>query len=163
MSIFFRRGKSNATFILTMAGAAPTVAELAAGTDLSKAITAISGFDTTLNRVNTPIMDYSQEAQTEGPQQFSDASMTLIEDDGTAAQDSTARTAAYAAMAEGTSGYMILAPRKRGTPAAADKVEIWPVKVGARNRDWSLEGQPARYTVQFAITGSPVKDATVLA
>jgi hypothetical protein len=163
--MFFRRGKSSARLVLTCADpAAPTVAELDAGTDLSKAVAAIAGFETTLNRINQPVMAYAEELQIDGPQTFADASMTLLEDDGTGADgDSTARQAAYTALDEGSAGFMVLAPSKAGALIAADDVELWPYKVGARNRGWSLDAEAARYTVQFAITGSPQKDATVTA
>lgn len=163
--MFFRRGKSSARLVLTIANkAAPTAAELTAGTDLSKAVAAIAGFETTLNRINQPVMAYSEELQIDGPQTFADASMTLLEDDDTGVDgDSVARVAAYTALDEGTSGYIVLAPKKAGALVATDDCEVWPIRVGARNRGWGLETEAARYVVQFAITGPPEKDAVVAA
>lgn len=163
--MFFRRGKSSARLVLTIANkAAPTVAELTAGTDLSKAVAAIGGFETTLNRINQPVMAYAEELQIDGPQTFADASMTLLEDDGTGADaDSVAREAAYVALDEQTTGYIVLAPKKAGALVALDDCEVWPIRVGARNRGWGLETEASRYVVQFAITGAPEKDAVVSA
>lgn len=163
--MFFRRGKSSAILCPTVAGfddAEITVAELTAGVNLSKAVTAIAGFETTLNRINTPVMAYAEELQSDGPQTFADASMTLVEDDGTGTDgDSVARKAAYIALDEQATGIMALAPKKAGALIAGDDVELWPVRVGARNRGWGLETETARYVAQFAVTGSPQKDALV--
>lgn len=162
--MFFRRGKSSARVVLVCANpAAPTAAELAAGTDLSAAVAAIGGFETALNRINQPVMKYAEELQIDGPQTFADASMTLLEDDGTGADaDSTARQDAYLALDEQSTGWMALAPKKGGTLIAGDDVEMWPFRVGARNRGWGLETEASRYVVQFAITGKPEKDAVVV-
>lgn len=163
--MFFRRGKSSAVFVPLVADttlATVSLAELAAGTNLSKAVASIAGFETTLNRINQPVMAYAEELQIDGPQTFADASMTLLEDDGTGADgDSTARQDAYDALEEQSTGYIVLAPRKAGALIAADLIEVWPVRVGARNRGWGLETEAARYVAQFAITGPPNKDAVV--
>ena len=161
--LFFRRGKSGAIFCPTIADkAAPTVAEITAGTPIGRAVATITGFETSLNRINQPVMAYAEELQVDGPQTFTDASMVLLEDDGTGSDDdSTERTAAYTALVEGASGYIVLVPKSAAAPAAATKVEVWPVKVGARNRSWSLDTETARYSVQYAIAGSPEKDAVV--
>lgn len=165
--MFFRRGKSSAYLVPTVASATKsqvTLAELAAGTNLSKAVAAIAGFETALNRINQPVMAYPEELQIDGPQTFADASMTLLEDDGTGSDaDSTARVAAYTALAEQSTGFIVFSPTKSGALIAADKIEVWPVRVGARNRGWGLETEAARYVVQFAITGAPNKNATVAA
>lgn len=162
--MFFRRGRSGAIFVATIANkAAPTVAELNAGTQLSKAVATINGFETALNRINQGVMAYSEELQIDGPQTFADASIVFIEDDGTGSDgDSTARVAARTSQAEGATGHIVLSPTKTGTLTAADKCEVWPVKIGAVNRSWSLDNEPARYTSQYAITGTPSKAAVVV-
>lgn len=159
---FFRRGKSGAWLVLTIADpSAPTATEIAAGTKLSQALTAIAGFETTLNRVNTPVMAYQTELQTDGPRTFGDASMTLMEDDGSGTDsDSVARAAAYTALAEGTTAYIVFTPKTTAATTAA-KAEVWPIKIGAKNRSWSLDVETARYTVQLAITGSEHKDVAI--
>lgn len=161
--LFFRRGKSGAIFVPTIGNkAAPTVAEIGAGTQVSKAVAAINGFETTLNRINQGVMAYSEELQIDGPQTFADASMVLLEDDGTGSDgDSTARVAARTALVEGATGYMVLSPTKTGALVAADKCEVWPIKIGAVNRSWALETEVARYTAQYAITATPAKAAVV--
>lgn len=161
--LFFRRGKSGAIFVPTIADkAAPTVSEITAGTAIGRAVATITGFETSLNRINQAVMAYSQELQVDGPQTFTDASMVLLEDDGTGSDaDSVERTAAYTALVEGASGYIVLVPKTAAAPTSTTKVEVWPVKIGARNRSWSLDTETARYSVQFAISGAPNKAAVV--
>lgn len=160
--MFFRRGKSGCIVCPTVADlAAPTVAELAAGTPIGRAVNTISGFETSLNRINTAVMAHAQELQTDGPQTFADASMVLIEDDGTGSDDdSVERQDAYDALIDGTTAVLVFIP-KATSATTGTEVETWPVKVGARNRSWSLDAETARYTAQFAITGAPEKAAVV--
>jgi hypothetical protein len=164
MAIFFRRGKSAAIFALTVASpAAPTVAEITAGTDLSKAIAQLAGFETNPNIINQAVMAYDTEIQISGPRQSPGPSMTLIEGDGVSGGDETSYAAALTALAEGTSGYLILSPRKASPLTATTKCEVWPVTVGAVNRDWSLDAQAARYTVNLVMSSQPTKNAVVAA
>lgn len=162
--LFFRRGRSASHFCPTLADPnAPKLAtEITAGTELSAAVAAIAGFETTLNRINQPVQKYAQEVQVDGPQQFQDASMTLLENDGSGVDaDSVARDEAYAVLEEGATGYLVLHPTKAAGFTVGDEVEVWPVKVGARNRSWAMETETARYVVQYAITGPPIKDAVI--
>lgn len=163
MAVYFRRGQSYAAWVPTIAStsAGPTTSELAAGTELTKAITALAGFETSLNRINTPLMAYKEELQGDGPQTLGDATITIIDDDGVSSADSTARASARTALAEAAVGYVVIAPSKTGTPIATDKVDVWPAKVGARNRDLSLDANLARSIVQIAITATPRKDVAV--
>ncbi len=164
MGMFFRRGTSGARFVPTIAVlGAPTVAEIAAGTDLGPALAAIEGFDTTLNRINQPLLKYKQEVQIDGPQTFGDAKLTLIEDDGTGATgDDLARKTIFTALAEQATGFIVLAPAKQ-TFVATDKVEVWPVRIGSKNRSFSLDAEPARYVCELAISGAQDKAAIIAA
>lgn len=158
---FFRRGKSSALFVPTISNtSAPTQAEITAGTDLSKAVTAIENFDTSTARIAQAVLAYVQNLQIDGEQTFGDAALTILEDDGTAGGDSTVYAAANTALAELATGYIILA--SNGT-AATKKVEVWPVKVLTKNRQWSLDNEMAKKVVQLAVTAIPVKDATAAA
>jgi len=158
---YFRRGKSKALFVPTIASqAAPTTAELTAGTDLSKAVTAIENFDTSTAKISQAVLAYVQNLQENGEQTFGDASMTLLEDDGAAGGDSAFYAAAYTALAENATGYIVLAP---GAITAGKKVEVWPVTIGANNRQWTLDNEMAKYQVAFAVTTPPTKNAIVAA
>jgi hypothetical protein len=88
--------------------------------------------------------------------------MTFFDDDGTGSDtNSVARQAVDAAMVEQVDGFMVNLPQKKGAAAAADAAIVFPAKLGARNVDYSLDARSARYICQFAVTGTPVKDAVV--
>lgn len=163
MSLFFRRGQSAAFWVPSIASttAGPTAAEVTAGTDLSQAITAMVGFTTTLNRINTPVMSQKEETQTDGPQTLGDATITLLDDDGVSSSGSTARVAAHTALAEAAAGYVVVSPQKVGPLVATDKVWVFPAKVGAVNPDLSTDAKLATTEVQIAITASPRKNVAV--
>jgi hypothetical protein len=162
MSVYFRRGQSAAFFVPTIASttAGPTAAELSAGVDVTKAVTALGGFETSLNRINTPLMSQKEELQVDGPQTLGDGTITLVDDDGTTSADSTARVAARTALAEGTSGYIVVAPSKLA-PTTGDKVDVWPCKVGALNRNLGLDAALATSVAQLAFTAQPRKEKAI--
>ncbi len=162
--VFFRRGKASAWFVASLASeTAPSAATVNAGTHLSAAVADIAGFATELNRVEVPVLKYAVAPQVDGPQTLGDATLTLIEDDGTGSdQDSLDRNAAFVALAEQVTGYIVLFPTTQ-VPASGAKCEVWPIRVGARNRSWSLDVEGARYTAQLAITGNPTKNAVCAA
>lgn len=158
---YFRRGVSTAVFVTTIASpAAPTQAEITAGTPLTKAVTAISNFTTSVTRISQPVLAYAVTPEINGSQTFGSAQLTLLEDNGTSDTDSAVLIAAYTALADGASGYIVLAP---GGTAATKKVEVWPVQVGANNRQWSTGDDMAQYTVDFAVTNPPTKNAVMAA
>ena len=164
MGMFFRRGTTGVLFVPTIVDiSSPTAAELAAGTDLGAAMAAMEGFETSLNRINQPLLKYKQEVQIDGPQQFGDAKITLIEDDGTGATgDDLERKTIYTALAEQATGFIVINPAANSFVAAA-KVEVWPIRIGSKNRSFSLDAEPARYVCELAITGAQDKNAVVAA
>lgn len=164
MGMFFRRGTSGVRFVPTIAVlGSPTAAELTAGTDLGPALASIEGFETSLNRINQPLLKYRVEVQIDGPQQFGDAKLTLIEDDGTGASgDDLARKTIYTVLGEQVTGFIVINPTANVFTAAA-KVEVWPVRIGSKNRSFSLDAEPARYVCELAITGAQDKAAVVAA
>lgn len=157
--LFFRRGKSSWWYVAALTNyLTPTATAINGGTLLDKAIADLSGWDTQLNRINEPWWDSNVDIQTDGPQQLGDASFTFFDDDGTGSDaNSVARQAVDTLMVEGLAGFIVNAPKKKGTVVAADKVNVWPVKLGARNTDYSLDVRSARYICQFAVTGTPAK------
>lgn len=163
-ALYFRRGKSNAWFLPTVAGAAgPTLAEITAGTELGAAIAGMQGWETSLNRIQQAVLKYATDYQVDGPQQFGDAQMTFLDDDGVGSDtDSTARQAVSTVMVEQGTGFVCLSPKVLA-PIAATKVHLFPVKIGARNDTFSLDNEPARYVCDFAITGAARKNVAVLA
>ena len=247
MGMFFRRGTTGVRFVPTIVNiASPTAAEITAGTDLGPALAAMEGFETKLNRINQPLLKYKQEVQIDGPQQFGDAKLTLIEDDGTGATgDDLARKNIYIALPEQATGFIVINPVAQtfvatgaslgtvtvaittgvltvsavetlavgdavqlgtmtgGAPLVAGttyyvqsvptsttltlsatpggvaiattsagsstsivkltgaKVEVWPIRIGSKNRDFSLGTEPGRYIAELAISGAQEKNAVV--
>lgn len=161
MSLFMRRGKSATYFVPTIANtAAPTVAEITAGVDLSAAVAALNGFETSQNRINQVVQKYRSEQQIAGPEQFPDVSIVLVEDDGTGSDaDSVARQAAQAAVVEDATGYVVLL-RSSSTPIAAGKCDVYTVSTGAVNPSYSLDAEPARYTANYFV-GAYKKNAVI--
>lgn len=164
MGMFFRRGTTGVRWVPTIVNiASPTVAEIAAGVDLGPALASMEGFETQLNRINQALLKYKQEVQIDGPQQFGDAKITLIEDDGTGATgDDLARKTIYTALVEQATGFIVINPTAQTFPAAA-KVECWPARIGSKNRSFSLDAEPARYVAELAISGAQEKNAVVAA
>lgn len=158
MALFLRRGKSAAYFCTTLPASAVNVI---AGTDLSKAISALNGFETSVNNINQAVMAYRNDVQIAGVTQQQDASIEILEDDGVSDSDSTARAAADTALAENATGYLVLIPAKASPPITGTKVEIWPISITAKNRSWSLDATPARKTVAVSITSPPTKDVAL--
>jgi len=162
MGMFFRRGTTGVRFVPTIALlGSPTAAEITAGTDLGPALAGMEGFETSLNRINIALLKYRQEVQVDGPQTFGDAKLTLIEDDGTgAAGDDLARKTIYTVLAEQATGFVVINPVANIFTAAA-KVEVWPIRIGSKNRSFTLDAEPARYVTELAITGAQDKAAVV--
>lgn len=158
--VFFRRGRSSAWFVSALASeSSPSAATINAGTHLSAAVADITGFATELNRVEVPVLKYATAPQVDGPQTLGDATLVLIEDDGTGSDsDSTDRVNAFTALAEAVTGFIVLFPTTQ-TPVSGAKCEVWPIRVGARNRSWALDVEGARYSCQLAITKVPTKNA----
>lgn len=163
--LFFRRGKSEVVLVLTISNpAAPTVAEIAAGVPFSNVIAAMSdGWKVALNRISQEVLGQQQDRQVDGPVQPGDASMSLLDDDGTGSDvDSVYAQAVSTAMVKNTSGYVVISPKTK-TIIAGTKVHEYPIKIGARNDDMGLQAQPARYDVDFIITGEVRQSVAVVA
>jgi len=162
MGMFFRRGTTGVRWVPTIVDiTSPTAAEITAGVDLGPALASMEGFETQLNRINQALLKYKQEVQIDGPQQFGDAKITLIEDDGTGATgDDLARKTIYTALVEQATGFIVINPTAQ-TFLAAAKCEVWPARIGSKNRSFSLDAEPARYVVELAISGAQEKNAVV--
>jgi hypothetical protein len=163
--LYFRRGKSGLWLVPTItAVAAPTVAQIAAGINLSKTVIAVNNFETQVNRLSVGVMYYSTELQLAGPQQFQDASLVITDDDGTGSDgDSTARQAAIAGLTDSLAAYLVFSKYKPGALVATDKVEVWPIQVVTQNTDWTLDPAAARINVPVVVTSPPTKNAVVAA
>lgn len=134
--------------------ASPTTVEYGAGTDITNDIAEVTGFEAAAQFVETPTMQGGVIAKISGRQTLGDCNITF--DEHSTYADNTPMTT----MTEGTSGYIVIS-RYTKTPAAAAKVEVWPVTVAGVNRKHTAGNEPAQYVIGFAVNAAPVKNAAL--
>ena len=138
---------------------APTVAEIAAGTELTPFLTP-AGLDTP---------DEGQEADSSDLSSARDKSVPSTiggQPQGEFYRDDAADDA-WDAMPRLTTGFLVIA-RFGGTGTdnaiiATDTVEVWPVRVSNRNNVRIARGETLRFATNFALSGDPTLVATVAA
>jgi len=135
---------------------APTVAELAAGDDITDDIRTISGFTSRANFVTLPRMAQGANPTVTGKEALENSSIQFWE------KSSYAANVVKALLAKGVSGYVVRS-RYSKAPAAAARVDVFTVDIGGNNRVNTAEDAGAEFVVDFANTDSPVIDATVAA
>lgn len=144
MARFFRRGISKIKFAPAVAGASPTRAEITAGTDLSPSVSGIAGFALNNAPIETPNLADRFTTRIPGPDAVAASTLTFNDDDTS--------TAIRTALANGTTGFILLFPYG---DVAGKRVEVWPVTSTGVNDEWNMGNDPARFTVEFAVTGVP--------
>lgn len=146
---FFRRGVTKVKFVPAIAvPAAPTAAELTAGTELTTDVAEVNGFALSNDPIPTPDLN-SVFTSTIGGEDTTDASSLVFYDQDNVA---TIRTA----LAKGTTGYIVFAPYGY---VATKRLEVWPIKSTGVNDQIVASNDPARFTVGFAITATPTQNA----
>jgi hypothetical protein len=154
MAKFFRRGVSKVVFLGTVPSSlsAPTLAEIAAGVDLSPFISEMNGWQLTNTPIRTPNLADTFTSQIDGEETVADSTLTMNDENGASAF----RTA----LPKGTAGWILLAPYGI---TATKRCEVWPVKSTGINDQYTVGNEPARTVVSFAITAVPTQTATVTA
>lgn len=153
MARFFRRGVSEAVFAPAVASlAAPTTAEITAGTDLSASIADLAGFMLENAPIATPDLSSTFDSQIDGPDTTSDSSLTFYDDD--------TATTIRDALAKGTDGFLILMPYGN---TVGKRAEVWPVRSTGVNDEWDMGATAARFKVGFAVTSVPEQDGAITA
>lgn len=159
MSRFMRKGVARVYFVPTIASGtlAPTVAEVTAGTRLDQQAAEINGFTFENNPIQTPDMSTTFVSQIGGEDSTEDSSITFYEDNTT--------NPIKTALAKGTAGYIVFFFKglAGASPAAADKVDVWPVVVTSSARMYTADNEAAKYLVKFAASSPPGVDLAVLA
>lgn len=157
MSRFMRKGTTKVYFVPVIAGAAPTVAEITGGTNLTPQIAEINGFNFTNNPIDTPDMASAFVGKIPGEDTVDNSSITFYEDDTT--------NPIKTSQAKGTVGHIVIAYQGLigATPAAGDKVDIWPCIIASNSRMYSAGNESAKYQVVYTLTEAPAEEATVLA
>ena len=124
------------------APAAPTVAEITAGVDVSPAFAAISGFTPQVGLIEEGSLDTLVDYQSAGVTSYGTNSIDFFDDD----ESSTI----YDLFApSGTAKYLLIGPFG---VAATDVCEVWRVQVVGRDRLHDRFGQQQQYRVVFAVT-----------
>lgn len=135
--------------------AAPTVANIAAGTNITPFLpTAGVGVDWTQNNASIAMLDESFTAEAVGTEGAT-IELTFIRDDVDADDD------AWNLFTRGANGYLLIS--RFGTPAAADRVEVYPVQSHRPVPLPPAENEFQQAKVMLAVTDTPELDAVVAA
>jgi hypothetical protein len=154
-------GMTRVAFVPTIANvAAPTAAELTAGTYLGTVLTAggMEGFEASTGEVDNTSYDSRFDTRLPGVSAYSGTRLILKKQTGTDTVFTTMTTF-------GTTGYIVIrdALDKDTAFAAAQKVNIYPITTG----DWDYMSRERnsvlRYWVATPIRSEPEKNATVAA
>jgi hypothetical protein len=129
--------------------AAPSRAELDAGTDLTGEVAEVSGFQTTSESTDTPDLGSRFTSKIPGRITADDSSITLYADEGS--QD------VRQLLPRDTAGFIVQFPEGDVTGRTMD---VFPVKVSSAPKDTSIE-DPGKVMVQFTVTSEPAENVTV--
>lgn len=154
-----RKGITRFYFVPTIAdaGLVPTVAEITAGTRLDAQLAEVNGFNFENNPIQTPDMSTPFVSNIPGEDAAEDSSLTFYEDDTS--------NPISAALAKGTTGYVVIFPRgiAGASPAIADECDVWPIQVSSNSKQYTADNEAAKYMVKFANTAEPADELTIAA
>jgi hypothetical protein len=157
---YMDRGVTRFYFVPDIASAtlAPTVAEVTAGDRLDEQLNEVNGFTFASNPIDTPNFKDRFTPQISGEDVAEDSSLLLYRLKG---EVDTIR----AALAKDTEGFIVVfyEGTAGASPAAADKVDVWPVVVSSNAKQYTADNEAAKYNVVFSITSVPGFDLAVLA
>lgn len=161
MARFLVNGQCHILFVPTIANpAAPTVAELTAGDDLTSSIdvSKVTGFTFKDNPIATPIASSKFVPQIPGTLTSDGSSLSFYESDVDA--DNTYRDT----LTFGATGYIVIQRGKLSTAAlaAADKVDVWPVQVSSVVEPFDGSGA-SQTVVSFTATNPPSQHVAIAA
>lgn len=151
------------TFVPTIASqAAPTVAEITAGTEITTPIVTVSGFKYGGSNVKVPDLSDRFDKSVSGRFTIEDSSIQFYKGDTTGDTEKVVE----ALLPDGTTGYILRFPPVAGAKpavAAAVKCAVWPIQVMSNTEDPPSPNEAVKFTVEFAHPKSPTKVATVAA
>ena len=149
-------GKTNVYWLTACANiAAPTVAEITAGTALTNFIAKDGvAVNTTTNNVDSATIAETFDSQVTGSW-GGELELTMFRDDSA---DTAWNLCVY-----GTTGWVVIDRfRASGTlPSAAHKVEVWPAQMHQPVPQNSAANTNQRFVEKFAVTSQPNLKATV--
>jgi hypothetical protein len=150
---FNRKGTTKIVFVPTIASTTylPTNAEIVAGTDYTKQIRTIDGWNLENQPIETPDMDSTFVGKIEGDDQAADSSLGFYED--------SVLDDIETDLAKGTTGFIIIF--SKGKTPASKGMDVFPVRVASNSKGYSTDNEAAPVNVQFVITDRPLQNATV--
>lgn len=138
-------------FVATIADkTSPTRLEIDAGTDLSPEIADLSGWVIGGEDVPTPDLGVRFTSNIPGREAADDSSLTLY-----ASEDGVDVRATLPA---GTNGFIVWLD---GGDVAANKMDVYPIRVRSVGKMRNLSNEAAKIQVQFSITSKPASDVAV--
>lgn len=145
-------------FVTTISStAAPTAAEITAGTKLGPYLRAdgLENFNPTSQRIDTTSIESTFDTAVNGRTSFGDTAMVLK-------KQLTSDTAYTALGTSGTNGYIVMRFGVAAATAAtaSQKVDIYPVQLGQAGKIIEA-GTVVRYRVPAAVSSLPVYEVTV--
>ena len=157
MPRFNRRGNTGIWFVPTLAAPAnPSAAAIAAGTPLHEVVTAVNGFTSEQSDLPVPDVGSTWEGTIPGGETPAASSLRIWAGNDAADAEEVAR----AALVEGDEGYIVFTKWNK-TPTSTDPADVFPVRVKAKNDEYTGDNAPAGFTVGFSIYDPPQKDVTI--
>jgi hypothetical protein len=147
---YYRRGLTKVSWVPTIVDkAAPSRAELDAGTELSPETGAVEGWQVMSAVVETPTLGSKFNAKIDGAISADDSSLTLYASQtGTDVRDLLQR---------GTNGYVVWMDEGDTTGRTMD---VFPVRVLSQVKLRTME-DAAQVQVQFAVTSEPEENVSI--
>lgn len=147
---FFRPETTSVVYALTVANkAAPSRAEINAGTNLRNEVSEISGFQATSGALDAPDLGSRFTSKVAGRITADDSSITFYE--------SVTGVDVRALLPRDTIGFLLFMP---GGDVSGRKMNVFPITVASVATDWSIE-EAARLVVSFTITSAPAEAVAI--
>jgi hypothetical protein len=157
MPRFMRKGVTKFYWVPTIASPTliPTSAEVIAGTNLTPQLAEVNGFNFANSPINTPDMSSAFVGKIPGEDTTDNSDITFYEDKVT--------NPIKTAQAKGNVGYVVIfyAGTAGASPAAGDKVDVWPAIVASNSRMYTADNEAAKYRVVYALTAAPGEEKTL--
>lgn len=149
---FINKGTTKVVYCATISDyTSPTRSEINAGTDLTRAITDFEGWLTTSEQVDAPNLDARFTPKIAGNITAEDSSLTFNAD--------VAGDDVRALLPRDTAGYIIWLD---GGDVAGRKMDVYPIVASSVGKVRNAQGEePAKLTIQFAITDVPADDVEI--
>jgi hypothetical protein len=156
---FNRRGNTGVYYVPTLAStSSPSAATINAGTALHEVMAAWTGFTSEQADLPVPDMGSTWEGTIPGGETPAASSITIYAGSDDADDEEVAR----AALVEGDEGYIVVVKRAKAA-AAADPVDVFPVRIKSSNDEYSADNAAARFVVGFTIYDPPSKNVDAAA